>query len=256
MLRQPHRRERAQRSLFGPDHWIARLSEVAVSWVHSGVGLSGQQEGTWPPGGATRCPRRHASPARHDAPSSRGSLGSHPPSPWWRLRRKRSPPPRRSARRATRSPVGYPGRKTPWTRTYRASICFSNGTSSSVDVSLRALRRRGFSPTFPPTGSLDGDYFYDPQICRPDGADDGSVADSCAAATSNYNFSIGPGDTFCMYVFWRGVNSGQGDLCFDYTYDDGFSTTEASACTSVKFSSDCGCSSPQPPYASDTDKVC
>ena len=90
----------------------------------------------------------------------------------------------------------YPGTKTPWTRTYRASICFSNGTSSSVDVSLRALRWRGFSPTFPPTGSLDGDYFYDPQICRPDGADDGSVADSCAAATSNYNFSIGPGDRF------------------------------------------------------------
>ena len=40
-------------------------------------------------------------------------------------------------------------------------------------------------------------------------------------------------------------------MCFTYTYDNGFATTNASACTAVHFDPDCGCTTPQPPYTKD-----
>jgi hypothetical protein len=150
----------------------------------------------------------------------------------------------------------YPGTKTPWTRTFRAQLTFTNATNDNVDVSVISLTWRGFSPTFSPSGSIDTDPFFDPRHCDSDGGDAGLVADNCGSFLSPYNFSVAPNGSFSFWVYWRGASSGLGDLCFHYTYDNGFATTTADACTSVKFNSDCGCSSPQPPYPSDTGKTC
>jgi hypothetical protein len=142
----------------------------------------------------------------------------------------------------------YPGTKTPWTKTFRTNVTFSNSLTTSVDISITAVRWRGFSPTFPGSGSIDTDYFFDPQHCDGDGADADLVADNCGSFDSAFNFPVAPQGSFSLWVFWRGISSGRGDLCFDFIVDDGFSSTQSIACTNLKFGPDCGCSTPQPPY--------
>jgi hypothetical protein len=167
---------------------------------------------------------------------------------------------------ATRPPVApppdsfgckYPGESDPWYKSYRVEICFLNGTSDPVDVSITGITWRGAAPTYPPTGSTT-DLIFDPRFCQSDGPDAGTVADNCTASGSPFpfNFSIaaasgGVAGKTCFWVFWRGDASAQDDMCFTYTYDNGFATTNASACTAIHFDPDCNCTTPQPPYTKD-----
>jgi hypothetical protein len=157
---------------------------------------------------------------------------------------------------ATRPPVApppealgckYPGDSTPWIKSYRVELCFTNSTSDEVDVVINSLTWRGVAPTFPPTGSVD-DTFFDPRHCDDDGPDAGTIADNCGSFASPYSFHIGANGEFCFWIFWRGDASAQNDMCFNYTYNNGFATVTASACTTIHFDPDCGCTTPQPPY--------
>jgi hypothetical protein len=157
---------------------------------------------------------------------------------------------------ATRPPVApppdsfgckYPGDSDPWIKSYRVEVCFLNGTNDAVDVSILSLTWRGVAPTYPPGGSVD-DTFFDPMHCDADGADAGLIADNCVSLSGAFNFHIDPNSQKCFWIFWRGDASAQNDMCFHYTYNNGFSTVTADACTTIHFDPDCNCTTPQPPY--------
>ena len=172
---------------------------------------------------------------------------------------------------ATRPPVApppeadgckYPGEKTPWEKSYRVNLCFSNGINEPADVSITALTWRGVAPTFPPAGSTT-DIFFDPRFCHStdpdgDGPDAGEVADNCTAAGNPfpYNFTVPANGSFCFWIFWRGDASAENDMCFTYSYTNTGGTVNTSACTTIHFGPDCDCTTPQPPYTIDTGKLC
>jgi hypothetical protein len=172
---------------------------------------------------------------------------------------------------ATRPPVApppdsfgckYPGNSTAWNKTYRVQICFLNSTSDAVSVTITGVTWEGDAPTYPPTGST-ADSFFDPRWCDSDGADPDLVGDNCSASgafvpkTFNVAAASGgtPGQT-CYWVFWKSNSSSQNSMCFTYSYSNGAGTVNTSACTTIHFDPDCGCTTPQPPYAKDVPTNC